>query len=354
MTVQHLLLERHAPASVVINRKYEILHFSGPTQDYLVQPGGPPTQDVRTLARDGVRTRLGTAVREALEKDVPVTVTGAQVRRGKAYQRVHITVEPLHGSRDTDGLLLVSFADESPRGPHTPAAVARREAQKPLVRQLEDELTTTKENLHSTIDELQGSNQELRVANEEVMSANEELQSTNEELQTSKEELQSVNEELNTVNAQLASKVTELEQTNNDLDNLLASTNVPTLFLDAELHVRRFTPNATRLFSLIPSDIGRSIGDVTQKYTDQDLLRDAEAVLVQLTPITREVEGHDGRRYIRQALPYRTKSKRIEGVVVTFSDVAAEALHEARLYAEAIVDTVREPLLVLDADLRVQ
>src|SRR5206468_10204609 len=252
--------------------------------DYLVQPGGPPTQDVRALARDGVQMRLRTAVREAVEKDAPVTVTGAHVRRGKAYQRVRVSVEPLKGSRDTEGLLLVSFADEPVRGPRVPAATARREAEEPSVRQLEDELTTTKENLHSTIEELQGSNQELRVANEEVMSANEELQSTNEELQTSKEELQSVNEELNTVNAQLASKVTELEQTNNDLDNLLASTNVPTVFLDVQLHVRRFTPNATRLFSLIPSDVGRPIGDVTQKYADQDLLRDAEAVLVQHTP----------------------------------------------------------------------
>jgi two-component system CheB/CheR fusion protein len=351
--VQHLLIARHAPACVVINREYEILHFSGPTHDYLLQPGGPPTQDVRALARDGVQTRLRTAIREALEKDAPVTLTGAQVRRGKAYQRVRVSVEPLKGARDTEGLLLVSFEDEPGGRPRVPAA-ARREAEEPLVRRLEDELTTTKENLHSTIEELQGSNQELRVANEEVMSANEELQSSNEELQTAKEELQSVNEEMHTINAQLASKVTELEQTNDDLDNLLASTNVPTLFLDAQLRVRRFTPNATRLFSLIPSDIGRPIGDVTQKYADQDLLRDAEAVLVQHTPITREVEGHDGRRYIRQVLAYQTKNKRSEGVVVTFSDVAAEVLHEARLYAEAIVDTMREPLLVLDADLHVQ
>jgi two-component system, chemotaxis family, CheB/CheR fusion protein len=351
--VQHLLLERYAPACVVINRKYEIVYFSGRTHDYLVQPDGPPTQDLRVLALDGLQVRLRTAVREALDKGAPVTVTGGRVRRGKSYQHVRVSVEPLKGPRDTDGLLLVSFADELARGPHGRAA-ARREAEEPLVRRLEDELTTTKESLHSTIEEVQSSNQELRVANEEVMSANEELQSTNEELQTSKEELQSVNEELHTVNAQLASKVAELEETNNDLDNLLASTNVPTLFLDAELRVRRFTANATRLFSLISSDVGRPIADVTQKYVDTDLLRDAETVLVQPMPITREVEASDGRRYIRQVLPYRKPNQRIEGVVVTFSDVAAEALHEARLYAEAIVDTVREPLLVLDGELRVQ
>jgi chemotaxis methyl-accepting protein methylase len=352
--IQRLLLERHAPACVVINRKYEVLLFSGPTHDYLVQPGGPPTQDLMALARDGVRGNLRTAVRQAIEQDEPATLQ-AHVRRGGAYHRVRVTIEPLKGSRDTERLLLVSFADEPPGGPPLPPATAPGcEGEEPLVRQLEQELTTTRESLHSTIEELQGSNQELRVANEEVISANEELQSTNEELQTSKEELQSLNEELNTVNAQLGSKVTELEQANDDLDNLLASTNVPTLFLDAQLRVRRFTPNATRLFSLIPSDVGRPIGDITTKYTDPDLLSDAEAVLAGLAPVTREVEAHDGRRYIRQVLAYRTQHKRIEGVVVTLSDVAAEALQEARLYSEAIVDTMREPLLVLDADLRVQ
>jgi two-component system, chemotaxis family, CheB/CheR fusion protein len=353
--IQHLLLERHAPACVVITRKHDILFFSGPTHEYLVQPGGPPTQDLTALTRDGLQGKLRIAVRQAIEQEAPVTLAGAHVRRGGAYHPVRVTVEPLKGSRDTEGLLLVSFADESPGGPPVPPPTAADgEGQEPLVRQLEQELTTTRESLHSTIEELQGANQELRVANEEVMSANEELQSTNEELQTSKEELQSLNEELNTVNAQLGSKVTELEQTNNDLDNLLASANVPTLFLDVHLRVRRFTPNATRLFSLIPSDVGRPIGDITTKYTDADLLPDAEAVLAGLAPVTREVEAHDGRRYVRQVLAYRTPRKRIEGLVVTFSDVAAEALHEARLYSEAIVDTMREPLLVLDADLRVQ
>jgi two-component system CheB/CheR fusion protein len=352
--IAHLLLQRHAPACVVINRTYEVLFFSGPTHEYLVQPGGPPTQDVMALARDGVQGKLRTAVRQAIEQDAPVTL-GAYVRRGSAHHRVRVTVEPLKGSRDTDGLLLVSFADEAPGEPPVArATTAASEADEPLVRQLEDELATTRESLRTSIEELQASNQELRVSNEEVMSANEELHSTNEELQTSKEELQALNEQLNTVNAQLGSKVTELEQTNSDLDNLLASTNVPTLFLDGQLRVRRFTPNLTRLFSLIPSDVGRPIAHITTKYADPDLLPDAEAVLGGLAPVTREVEAHEGRRYIRQVLAYRTQHERIEGVVITFSDVAADALDEARLYSEAIVDTMREPLLVLDADLRVQ
>lgn len=196
--------------------------------------------------------------------------------------------------------------------------------------------------------------EDLRAANEELMSVNEEFQSSNEELETSKEELQSLNEEITTANTQLESKLGELEATNNDLDNLLTSTNIATLFLDTQLRIRRFTPVATRLFSLIPSDIGRPIGDIAQKFTDPSLLTDAGAVLHHPNAPKTEMQGHDGRWYVRQVLPYCTRDDRTEGVVITFSDVAAEALHEARLYAESIVDTVREPLLVLDADLRVR
>src|SRR4029453_15856077 len=177
---------------------------------------------------------------------------------------------------------------------------------------------------------------------------------SNEELETSKEELQSVNEELTTVNAELKEKILELEHANNDVDNLLTSSNIATIFLDRTFHVRRFTPSATRLFSLIPTDVGRPISDITQRCTDPSLLSDPGAVLRDFQPISKKIQDRDGRWFVRQVLPYRTRDDRIEGVVITFSDVAAEALQEARLYAEAIVDTVREPLLVLDAELAVQ
>jgi two-component system CheB/CheR fusion protein len=185
------------------------------------------------------------------------------------------------------------------------------------------------------------------------MSVNEELQSSNEEMETSKEELQSLNEELTTTNGQLESKIAELEATNNDLDNLLISTNIATLFLDTQLRIRRFTPAATGLFRLIPSDIGRPLADVAQKFVDPALLSDAAEVLRQPKPSNVEVRGHDGRWYVRQVLPYRTRAGQTEGIVVTFSDVAADALQEARSYAESIVDTVREPLLVVDEQARV-
>jgi len=351
---RQMLLERFAPACVLINRRCEILYFAGPTHDYLVQPTGVPTQDLTSRVRDGLQTKLRAAVRGAFKDGQRRVVAGAHVRREDGWHRVQLTVEPVGMPRETDGVLLVSFVDEpqvaSP--PAVPGAPAERE--EPGDRQLEDELRATREDLQGTIGELESSNQELKVANEEIMSVNEELRSSNEELETSKEELNSLNEELNTVNTQLEDKVTQLQQANNDLDNLLTSTNIATIFLDTTFHVRRFTPVATRLFNLIATDVGRPIGDLAQRCIDPDLLHDAELVLARQASVSKEVQSRDGRWYIRQVLPYRTHDDRIDGVVITFSDVAAEALQEARLYAEAIVDTIREPLLVLDSELRVQ
>jgi two-component system CheB/CheR fusion protein len=352
---QQLFLERFVPACVLINRKNEILYFAGATQDYLVQPTGIPTQDLMARARDGLQTKLRSAIRKAVDDGACTVVGGALVRRDDGWQRVRITVEPLGGSREIEGLLLVSFVDEPQVVPPVRDAPGPpREQDESIVHQLEDELKTTREDLQGSVEDLQNSNQELRVSNEEVMSVNEELRSSNEELETSKEELQSLNEELTTVNAQLKEKVTELERANNDLDNLLTSTNIATIFLDTSFNVRRFTPTSTRLFDLTPADVGRPMSDITQRCTDPDLLKDATAVLANLTSISKEVQGDDGWWFVRQVQPYRTHDNRIEGVVITFSDVAAEALQEARLYADAIVDTVREPLLVLDSDLSVQ
>ncbi len=350
-----VLVERFVPASVFINRKYEILYFAGPTQDYLRQPTGVPTQDLMARVRAGLEVRLRGAIRKAVHDGERTMVTGARVRRGDTWHRVRITVEPLAGPREMEALLLVSFVDEPPRAPGAPNVTGPpREHDEPIVRQLEAELKTTREDLQGSVEELQSSNQELRVSNEEVMSVNEELRSSNEELETSKEELQSLNEELTTVNAELKENVLELERANNDLDNLLTSTNIATIFLDTSFRVRRFTPATTRLFNLIPTDVGRPIADIVQRFTDPELLQDAQAVLANLGAISKEVQDRNGRWFVRQVLPYRTHDNRIEGVVMTFSDVAADALQEARLYAEAIVDTVRQPLVVLDADLRVQ
>jgi two-component system CheB/CheR fusion protein len=362
--VQHLLLERYAPASVVISRRYEILLFSGPVDRYLVQPPGPPTQDLLARMREGLQTPLRALVRQAIADHQPQTATGVRLRRNGASHRVRVAVEPLAASPETEGLLLVSFSDEAAAPEPAPDAAhaARSEREELLVRQLEAELKLSREELQGTVERSEASDEELRAANEEVMSINEELQSTNEELETSKEELQAVNEELNTVNAQLQDKVNELERANNDLDNLLTSTSIATVFLDRELRVRRFTPLATRLFKLNPSDLGRPLADITQTFTDAALFSDAASVLKRRAPRQVEVTAWDGRLYFRQILPYRTQDGRIDGVVITFSDVATETLQTARSELEtalkalgikevrlrAVIDTAAEAIITVD------
>ena len=337
---QSLLLARYAPACVIIDRSREIVYFHGRTDDYLAQPSGPPTRDLLVQARNGLRSQLRRAVRTSIDRNQRVVVAGQRMRRGDAVRSVKTAVEPLDAGKDAEGLWLVAFEDEATATADDTAVVADA-SEVGIVMQLESELKTTKEDLQQTIED-------LRSANEELMSVNEELQSSNEEMETSKEELQSLNEELTTANGQLETKIAELEAANDDLDNLLISTDIATIFLDTELRIRRFTPAATGLFSLIASDVGRPIADVAQKFTDPRLLADTAETLRHPSGAKAEVQAHDGRWYIRQVLPYRIRAGGTAGVVITFSDVAAEALQEARTYAESIVDTVREPLLVLD------
>ncbi|MHB8770629.1 MAG: PocR ligand-binding domain-containing protein [Syntrophales bacterium] len=327
--VQQTLLDRFAPACVMIDRKLQVLYVHGVIENYLTLPAGELTTRVVDMAREGLRVRLRGAIARCVETGRTVTFT-ARTRRGEKSVPAKATVSPLRHLREADGLLLITFEDQ-----HFPAAKSGRQgALSGDVRQLADELKITREELQSTIDQLEGSNDQLKASNEEVMATNEELQSANEEMETSKEELQSLNEELNTINARLQEKVDELESTNNDVVNLLASTNIATLFLDKQFRIKRFTPPLTRLMSLIPTDLGRPFADILLRFTDETLMDDARRVLVDLTPVARELRADDGRWYIRRIMPYRTRDDRIEGVVVTFVDVtelkqAETALREA-------------------------
>ncbi len=252
---QQVLLDRFAPACVMIDRKLQVLYVHGQIENYLTIPAGELTTRIVDMAREGLRARLRGAIGKCIETGRPVSIT-ARTRRGEKSVPVKTTVSPLRHLRETDGLLLITFEDQ-----RFPAAKSGRQgAVNGDVRQLADELKITREELQSTIDQLEGSNDQLKASNEEVMAANEELQSANEEMETSKEELQSLNEELNTINVRLQEKVDELESANNDVVNLLASTSIATLFLDKQFRVKRYTPAITRLMSLIPTDMGRPIG----------------------------------------------------------------------------------------------
>lgn len=354
------LLERYAPASVLIDQKGRVVYFHGTTRDFLEQPPGEPTRELLAMARDGLGLKLRGALREASKSDQSITVHG-RVDQGDASRTVAITVMPLPAFRQSGKLTLVSFAPGTPAGEPTGHLAVREDAGETTSgeRVLQEELASMRAELRNTIEHLETANEELKASNEEATSMNEELQSTNEELETSKEELQSFNEELNTVNSQLQLKISELERSTNDLNNLLAGAETATLFLDNKLAISWFAPATKELFDLVTTDIGRPIAHFARKFSDENLLSDAETVLRKLTTIEAEVPSDSGRWYLRRMLPYRTRDDHIAGVVITFTDVtdrraAAQAVNDARVYAEAIVSTVRQPLLVIDADLRIQ
>ena len=230
------------------------------------------------------------------------------------------------------------------------------------IAELEQELQTKHEYLQNVLEEMESSSEELKSSNEEMQSVNEELQSTNEELETSKEELQSVNEELATVNTELQNKVADLSQANNDMNNLLAGTGVGTVFVDHNLRILRFTPSATELINLIPSDVGRPVSHIVANLVGYNrLVEELEVVLRDLVPREAEVKTHAGLWYLMRIRPYRTLENVIEGAVITFVEItelkeARESALEAKVMqhiAESIVDTVREPLLVLDGGMRI-
>ncbi len=354
--IQTLLLGRFVPAAVFVNRQGQVVYIHGRTGVYLEPAPGLATQQLVDMAREGLRPELIAALHLADKQKGPVVRKGIRVPDHGKMLDVTLSVTPLAEPEALEGLLLVTFetASVTAAGPSDVKVQEPQSADVALVL----ELQYTQQRLQRTIEELQLSNEEFKSAHEEMQSTNEELQSTNEELETAKEELQSLNEELVTVNAQLQSKLEELEATNDDLQNLLNSTEVATVFLDNELRIKRFTPEAARVSKVIASDIGRPFSDIVSTVQYDGLKEDARAVFQTLIYREREVVSLDGRWYLLRIFPYRTSKNVIDGLVLTYLDItlskrASQAARDARLYAESIVDTVREPLLVLDTDLRV-
>jgi two-component system CheB/CheR fusion protein len=347
------LLEHYAPAAVLVSENFEVLYFHGATDRYLRMPPGEPRHALLALAREGLGSELGAALREARQRR-ETTARNATARRDGQNFLVTITVHPV--TSDHAPLLLVTFADHPAPAAEPPASVSA--VDHTVLHLLEQELKSTKQDLQNTIADLERSNEELKAANEEATSLNEEFQSTNEELETSKEELQSLNEELTSLNAQLQHKIEGERVISDDLGNLLVSSDIATLFLDRNFNIKRFTRPATRLFNLIASDVGRPFSDISRGVDDPELMKDIESVLAELTTQQREVKGKQADWYIRRVLPYRTQENRIDGVVITFTEVsklkAAETQAKAaQAFAENIVNTLHEALIVLDPALRV-
>ena len=333
---QQAILERYRAACVVINRKTrDPLHMrSDPGLRQTAQRCDADRSAflgarIDALAASGGADE-GPGVGQAGGSAQSSYSAWARPARGGHHDRA-VALAPAGGGIDPRHFQLPKRDEAAAPASQVKAAEASQTTDDALVHQLEDELQTTRDDLKGTIDQLEAANEELKASNEEATSVNEELQSSNEELETSKEELQSLNEELSTVNSQLQIKVDELEAKNNDVSNLLSSTDIATLFLDRQFRVKWFTSSTTRLLRLIPTDIGRPIGDFAQKFTGEDIISDAEKVLHSLAPIEREVFGQDGHWYLRRIVPYRTADNRIDGVVIAFVDI-----HESKKAQEGL------------------
>jgi len=354
-----LLLQSYAPTSVTTDIKGNILYVYGDISNYLRAPSGPVTTNVIEMTQDGLKMYISAALLAAAQGQ-PTLNQEVVLQTKDGLHTMHFSLRLL----PTSNLLLLSFhevktivqpAGKNKTGKRATAELARTQ-------QLERELTYAKETMQASLEEQQASNEELKSTNEELQSTNEELQSSNEELETSREELQSLNEESITVNSELNGKIEQLYVIQNDLKNLLDNVNIGTLFLDHDLNIRRYTPEASKIYKLIATDVGRPLTDITSKLEYDTLVADLRCVLETLVPVQREVKTVDGTWYLARIQPYRTVNNVIEGVVLTFTDISEthEAIQMlavekvARDLAEGIINTVRVPLLVLDKNLVVE
>lgn len=379
---ERALLQEVAPAAALVDGNGDILYLHGRTGMYLEPPQGVSgVNNILKMAREGLQRDLAMSLRKAATSHSVARRERLRVKTNGDYTAVSLTVRPV--ARDTaettaDPLYLVILEPSPPESPEDaspgdaiPGDSGNRASPDSarIIASLRQELRAKEAYLQTLNEELETSNEDLKSSNEEMQSINEELQSTNEELETSKEELQSVNEELSTINAELQNKVSDLTQANNDMNNLLAGTGIGTIFVDCDLRIVRYTPAATRIINLIQSDTGRPLAHIVYNLEGYDqLLADTRAVLDTLTPRQIEVRTNDGAWHLMRILPYRTLENDVEGAVLTFVDISAmkeaqasllEARNQVAAYeaqfkmAEAIVATVREPLLVLDTELRV-
>ena len=307
-----ILLQNYSPAAVLVNAAGDILYINGRTRKYVEPAAGKANWNIHVMAREELQYPINLAMKKAQAQVEPVNVPNLTVDT----HTINLTVQAVTKPKSMQGFLMVVFADvaKSIKSPRRKPGAAEQESQA--------ELQQTRDEIQSLHEKMQVSQEERKSANEELQSTNEELQSSNEELTTSKEEMQSMNEELQTVNAELQSKVEDLSWTNNDMKNLLNSTEIATIFLDNKLRVRRFTSHISPLFKLIPSDVGRPLSDVATELDYGALQQDAKAVLETLVFIEKEITADNDRWFMVRIMPYRTQENVIDGVVITFINIS--------------------------------
>jgi len=359
-----LILNHYSPPGVIVNDDMRIVHFRGQTGRFLEPAPGDASLNLLKMCREGLLHGLRTALQAAKKKDAPVRRDGLRVKANGDFINVAVEVVPLGPSAEGRHYLIMfrdAVAAPTPLRIATPkgGGPGKSSNKSQDVERLQRELIASREYLQANIQDLEAANEELQSANEEILSANEELQSTNEELDTAKEELQSTNEELNTVNEELNARNEELARTNSDLINLLNGVQIAIVIVSRDLRIRRFTPIAERVLNLIPGDIGRPIGQIKPNIECPDLDKLVLDVIDTMNVQQREVSDSQGRLYSLTIRPYKNTDNRIDGAVLVLLDVDELRRNQqeaqlAREYAEAVLGTVREALVVLDADLRVQ
>ncbi|MGE9763338.1 CheR family methyltransferase [Pseudomonas sp. PDM20] len=319
------VLEQYAPPSVVVNHESSIVHMSDQAGRYLRYVGGEPSHNLLSLVHPSLRLELRTALFQAFQTGKSVEARRVKHERDGTTSYINMVIRPF---RDMDSDFALVIFDEVEETMSGDANGHQQNVKDSVLSQLESELQRNKEQLQATIEQAETSTEELKASNEELQAINEELRSTTEELETSKEELQSINEELITVNQELKTKVEETGKINDDLQNLIASTDIATVFVGRDMRIKSYTPRATEIFSIIASDTGRSLLDITHRLDYPDLARDASSSFESLRTIEREVSSQDERRYLVRMLPYRTTDNIIDGAVLTFIDVTERRLAE--------------------------
>ena len=360
---QQQLLELYAPPAVIITEDGDIVYFHGRTGKYLEPSPGKANLNIFAMARESLRYTLISLLRTAAAEKREVTAENVDMptEDGNGTRHVRLKLHPISKHPERADLYLVVFEETAETKPPQDELEVPDQAaflQDNNLEVLKREIAETRSELKRAAEERQASAEEMTSMNEELQSANEELQSTNEELTTSKEELQSLNEELLTVNAELEGKIEAFSLSNDDMQNLLRATEIPMLFLDSKLRVRRFTDAIKPIVSLISNDAGRSIADLNINLKGYSFVNDVQAVLDTLQFKEKHVETTEGNWFLMRIMPYRTSENHINGVVVTFNEITAikeleRSLKDAKSYAQNIVDTIQESLLVLNSSMQV-
>ena len=354
-----LLLQHFSPAGVLVNENGDIIYISGRTGKYLEPAVGKANLNIFAMLREGLRNEFPVAFRKAIMKKESVVLRNIKVGTNGGTQTINVNIQWIDKPEPLNGTVMIIFTDvpeitdiklQAKKGKKTLNSIRQSE--------LEKELQHTREEMQNTLEEMQTSQEELKSTNEELQSTNEELQSTNEELTTSKEEMQSLNEELQTVNAELQSKVDDFSRVNNDMKNLLNSTDIATLFLDKELNIRRYTNQATKIFKLIKSDIGRPFTDQVSDLIYPELAADALEVLRTLVFIQKQIPTKDGRWFSIRIMPYRTFDDRIDGLVITFINISdlkqvEVKLHETEQMNRLLLNSSSDVIIKLSTDWKI-